>query len=422
MRIVVVGLGYVGVTTAACLSSQGHHVLGVDVNSEKVENVNAGLPPIMEPGIEEFIAKGVREGRLSASMALPPLDGVDLVIVCVGTPSAPDGSHNMSYIAESARQIAKAAVSEATATRMTVAFRSTFRPGTMEEMVTPIFREVLGEAFDARIELVYNPEFLRESTAVQDYFAPPKIVIGTVDGSTSDTMRRLNDGITAPVFETGFREAEITKFVDNSWHAVKVAFANEVGRVCAAYGVDAMTAHSIFIADTKLNISPYYMRPGGAFGGSCLPKDVRAMQHIAAVEGVEVGLIESLLVSNEAHKRFQLDRVTSRAPRGSRLLVAGLAFKAGTDDVRESPNVALVADLLELGYSVRVFDPGIRTSALVGQNLGYVLSTIPSLWELLIARDEIEPADFDLVVMNNATSQQLEGLEVPVLDLQTIAG
>jgi GDP-mannose 6-dehydrogenase len=419
LTIAIVGLGYVGATAAACLASQGHRVVGVDVNDEKVAKLNAGIAPIVEPGVDELIATATATGVLTARTSVPPLDDFDLVIVCVGTPSAVDGSHNMSFIAESARQIARAA-STGHGRRVTVAFRSTFRPGTMETLIAPLFREALGDDYEERIELVYNPEFLRESTAVQDYFRPPKIVVGTSRGSHSTTMAALHEGLDAPTFETGFREAEITKFVDNSWHAAKVAFANEVGRVATAYGVDADVVHSIFVSDTKLNISPYYTRPGGAFGGSCLPKDVRAMQYIAHLAGVSTGLIDSLIPSNEAHKDFQFRRVTELVSPGASVLVLGLAFKGGTDDMRESPNVSLVASLLTAGYEVRVFDPVVRTSSLVGQNLGQVMSDLPSLRELLVSEDQLDVSSFDLVVATNATAEQLDLTEARVLDLRTV--
>lgn len=419
LRIVVVGMGYVGVTAAACLASEGHTVIGVDVNEQKVATLQSGRSPIEEPGVEGLLGEAHSRGLFHASRDLPSLSDVDLVIVCVGTPSAADGSHNMGFIAESTRQIARA-LDAAPGRRVTVAYRSTFRPGTMEELISPIFRDVLGPRFDDGVELVYNPEFLRESSAISDYFAPPKIVLGTDRAMPSEIMRHLHRGLSAPVFETPFREAEITKFIDNSWHAAKVAFANEVGRICDAYGIDARVAHQVFVSDTKLNISPYYMRPGAPFGGSCLPKDVRAMQFIAADAGVEVELLNSLLRSNDSHREFQLHRVIARAPHGSRLLIAGLAFKAGTDDLRESPNVSLVSDLVKLGYQVRVFDPAVKPSALVGQNLGYVLTAIPRLRELLIEFGDIRPDDFDLVVANNSTAELLGELSTPQLNLAVI--
>lgn len=419
LRIAIVGLGYVGVTAAACLSSQGHTVFGVDVNEAKVSAINLGRSPIVEPGVAELIRSAVAEGRLSASSNLPDLAEIDLVIVCVGTPSAADGSHNMTFIAESARQIATAAA--ANSSRLTVAFRSTFRPGTSENLIVPIFDEAVGPDFAERIDLVYNPEFLRESTAVADYFHPPKIVVGTQGGRHSEVMATLHEGLDAPVFETGFREAEITKFVDNSWHAVKVAFANEVGRVCAAYDVDASIAHEIFISDTKLNISPYYTRPGGAFGGSCLPKDVRAMQSIARTANVEVQLLNSLLETNASHKAFQLNRVIEAATPGCSILLVGLAFKAGTDDMRESPNVDLAVGLVARGYEVRILDPFVHTSSLMGQNLGHVMTELPNLRALLIEEKDISSRDFDLVVLNNAPSDSLAFGTAPVLDLRRVA-
>lgn len=422
MKIVIVGLGYVGVTAAACISRQGHSVVGVDTNEQKVESINSGRAPITEPMVDEMIASAVHAGQLAASTHLPSLHDTDMVIVCVGTPSASDGSHNMGFIAESARQIAASVVTRNSGKDpIAVTFRSTFRPGTMESLIGPIFAEALGDSYADRVELIYNPEFLRESTAVSDYFAPPKIVIGTRNGELSQVMAELNSGIEAPTFYVPFREAEVTKFIDNTWHAVKVAFANEIGRVCSAHEVDADLAHAIFVSDTKLNISPYYTRPGGAFGGSCLPKDVRAMQFISRSAGVRTELIDSLLQSNDSHKAFQLDRVLSRVGGDSRILVAGLAFKAGTDDMRESPNVDLVSELLRRGHVVNVFDPEIQTSSLVGQNLGYVLTAIPNLREILVDGDTASRRDYDLVVINNATGEALPPIDAQVLDLRRVS-
>ncbi|MEM6825859.1 MAG: nucleotide sugar dehydrogenase, partial [Pseudomonadota bacterium] len=287
MKVVVFGLGYVGFTAMCCIASEGSTVVGIDVSERKVGEIRAKVPPIVEPGLEAMLAEGVEAGRITAATEIGShLDDADLAIVCVGTPSAQDGSHNMDYIANVSRQIAEA-VSRGGARQaaLSVAFRSTVRPGTMEELVWPIFRLVLGDAAERDVEIVYNPEFLREGSAVKDYFEPPKIVIGTKNGQPSVAMERLNANIDAPVFVVPYRESEITKFVDNTWHAVKVTFANEIGRACLNLGVSAKMVHEIFVSDTKLNVSPYYLRPGGAFGGSCLPKDVRALQHLAADSG-----------------------------------------------------------------------------------------------------------------------------------------
>jgi GDP-mannose 6-dehydrogenase len=292
VKVIIFGLGYVGFTAACCIARQGHEVIGVDVSARKVAEINDGIAPIVEPEVSDMLAEGLAAGRISARTEIgDALDGADIAIVCVGTPSAADGAHNMGYVADVSRQIARALVGVSRAKPLTVAYRSTFRPGTCEGLVQPIFDTILGEG--APVSIAYNPEFLREGSAVADYFAPPKIVIGTRDGQPDAAMEALHEGIEAPVFHVGYREAEITKFVDNTWHAVKVAFANEIGRTCLQLGISARQVHEIFVSDTKLNISPYYTRPGGAFGGSCLPKDVRALSHIAADTGTNLPLVDS---------------------------------------------------------------------------------------------------------------------------------
>jgi GDP-mannose 6-dehydrogenase len=408
MKVVIFGLGYVGCTSAACIASQGHHVVGVDVSEAKVARINAGDSPITEPGIDELIRTAHAEGRLRAvANAGQELTDADLAIVCVGTPSAPDGAHNMSYIAEVTRQIADA-VARHGAKGLAVAYRSTVRPGTMEELVMPIFSAALGARAEGLIEIVYNPEFLRESSAIYDFYNPPKIVIGTRDGRPNLAMEKLNEGLDAPVFRVGFREAEFTKFVDNSWHAIKVAFANEIGRLCYNQGISARQIHEIFIADTKLNISSYYMRPGGAFGGSCLPKDVRALQFISGDVGGGTHLLDSVIRSNEAHKHFQFEVATEGLATGARVLMVGLAFKAGTDDLRESPHIDLARKLLRAGYDLSIYDPNVDATQLVGQNLGYMYSQLPQLQSLLVSREVADAGGFDRVLLCNGVDKTLE--------------
>jgi GDP-mannose 6-dehydrogenase len=374
MQVVIFGLGYVGFTAACCIASEGHRVVGVDVSEKKVKTILEGTSPILEHGVDEMLRKGLADGLIHADTGINDhLDAADLAIVCVGTPSAPDGSHDMHYIVEVTRQIA-AAVDPNRATPLTVAFRSTIRPGTIEDLILPMFHARLGDATDRLVQVVYNPEFLRESSAVQDYFEPPKIVIGTVDGQPNAAMETLNANIEARTFFVGFPEAEFTKFVDNTWHAVKVSFANEIGRVCLALGIKATQVHEIFKSDTKLNISPYYTRPGGAFGGSCLPKDVRALQYIAADYGANTHLVDSLIRSNEAHKHRLYEYATEGLEPGAKVLLAGLAFKAGTDDLRESPNIDLARKLLAGGFDLDIYDPGIQAEKLIGANLGYAYS------------------------------------------------
>jgi GDP-mannose 6-dehydrogenase len=418
MQIVIFGLGYVGFTAACCIAAQGHTVIGVDVSRRKVDEINAGKSPIVEPLVDDMLAEALAAGRLSARTEIgDALDAADLAIVCVGTPSAADGAHNMGYVADVSRQIARAISGVSRAKPLTVAYRSTFRPGTCEELVQPIFDSILGQGARDAVALVYNPEFLREGTAVKDYFEPPKIVIGTADGQPDAAMEALHEGIEAPVFHVRFREAEITKFVDNTWHAVKVAFANEVGRACLALGVSAAQVHEIFVSDTKLNISPYYMRPGGAFGGSCLPKDVRALAHIAADTGTNLPLVDSLLRSNEAHKHRLFEYAAEGLAPGARVLMVGLAFKAGTDDLRESPNVDLARKLLAAGFELEIYDPAIRADMLVGANLGYAYSQLPQLERLLVGKGRAEAGGYARVIANNATIRELDLGAAEIRDL-----
>jgi len=416
MKVAIFGVGYVGLTSAACLINDGHDVVGIDVSDAKIAMINAGKSPIFEPGLEELLAKGVAEGRLAAYREIGDrLEGTDLAIVCVGTPSAADGSHNMTYIAEVSRQIAQAAARMGTRARpLTVMYRSTMRPGSIDRLIAPIFRAQLGD--DAgKVELVYNPEFLRESTALKDYYAPPKIVVGTQDGQPSAVVDELYAGIDAKRFYVRYREAEITKFVDNSFHALKVAFANEIGRVCAAEGVSAKTVHEIFISDTKLNISPYYLRPGGAFGGSCLPKDVRALTYLSNETGAESFVLDAILRSNEAHKRFIFEFATRDLPKGARVLLNGLAFKANSDDLRESPYVDLARRLLNAEFELSIWDPQLEPAALTGQNLGYSFAHLPEMTSLLLRdREALAAKGFAAIIdtRGDAAALGLEGVRI----------
>lgn len=420
MKITVFGLGYVGMTSAACLARKGHDVIGVDISEEKIATVNAGRSPIAEPGLADLVKQAVDEGRLKAAKdSAAAILASEMAIVCVGTPSLPDGSHNMSFIAEVSRQIARQ-LDRARSNPLTVVYRSTFRPGTMEELIQPVFEQTLKNRID-RVELVYNPEFLREASAVEDYFNPPKIVVGTKDGKLCLKLDIINTDLKAPLFCTRYREAELTKFVDNSFHAVKVAFANEVGRVCQRLGVSAKTVHEIFVSDTKLNISPRYFRPGGAFGGSCLPKDIRALQHIADDAGAHTHLVNSLLRSNEAHKNFLFELCTRDLAPGAKVLMIGLAFKADSDDVRESPNIDLARKLLQANFALSIYDPHLEPAKLLGQNLGYAFSNLPTLRKLLIPKTTTETESFDLVIDNRGWANELSLRAARIVDINTLA-
>ncbi len=421
MKIAVFGLGYVGFTTLCCLAHQGHEVVGFDVNGRKVAGVNSGIAPIIEPGLSEMLLRGLADRRISAFVEVEHrLEDCDVAIVCVGTPSGPDGAHDLRFVTEVSKEIALHLGRDG-AKPLTVVYRSTVRPGTMEGLIAPIFAGVLGDP-TGRVKLAYCPEFLRESSAVNDYFRPPKVVIGTQDGEPNPAIDELFADLEAPRFVTRFAEAEMTKFVDNSWHAMKVAFANEIGRIGLQLGVDPAKVHDIFVSDTKLNISPYYLRPGGAFGGSCLPKDVRALQNIVADCGVNAPLIDSLLRSNDAHKYCLFQFATKGLRPGASVLLAGLAFKAGTDDLRESPNIDLARSLLRERYRLSIFDPAIDAGKLVGANLGYAWSWLPQFATLLVTKKQAEGRRYDRVIFANRTSRLLSfSTAQSVVDLDALA-
>lgn len=421
MKVAIFGLGYVGCTAAGCITKQGHEVVGVDVSADKIDAINSGRSPVREPGLDDLISQAQAKGLLRATQNIgDELDECDIAIVCVGTPSGVDGAHNMSYIAQVTRSIADA-IKDDRKSPLTVAFRSTMRPGSIEQIILPIFQARFGDRTPDLVELAYNPEFLREATAIEDYFAPPKIVIGTLDGKPSANMDKLHEGIEAPIFHTGMREAEVTKFVDNTWHAVKVAFANEIGRVCQNLDISAKKVHEIFVSDTKLNISPYYTRPGGPFGGSCLPKDVRALQHIAADIGANTHLVDSLIRTNEAHKHHQFSKATEGLEKGARVLLVGLSFKVDTDDLRESPAVDMARKLLDAGFDLDVFDSGLEPKNLVGQNLGYAFSYLPTIEGLLVDKQTAEAGGYARVISTNRLVDTLDLGAVDLVDVSAIA-
>ena len=331
LRLSVFGLGYVGCVSAACLADRGHLVLGVDANPQKTEFIADGRSPIVEERIGDLIADAVASGRLQVrDTAAAAVHDSDISIVCVGTPSGPGGGLSTEYLERASEQIG-AALADKTDWHVVV-YRSTMVPGTCENILIPLLEKASGKRVGVDFGVCLNPEFLRESTSVADFLDPPKTVVGQSDERSGALVMGLYEGLPGPRFQVPIAVAEMTKYVDNSFHALKVTFGNEIGAVAGALGLDSHAVMDIFLADTKLNISTAYLRPGFAFGGSCLPKDVRALTHTASRLDVDVPVLNNVLASNESHLRRALDMITAQHKR--RIGIFGLSFKAGTDDLR----------------------------------------------------------------------------------------
>jgi GDP-mannose 6-dehydrogenase len=424
LAIGILGLGYVGTTTAACLARDGHRILGVDINPEKVAAIAQGRSPVVEPGVEALLKAAVRAGRLTALSDIgPALDQLDMVMVCVGTPSRLDGRLDLSHLLEVTRQLGRALRSRVAGRPLLLVYRSTVPPGTMERLVLPALERASGEAVGERYEVVFAPEFLREGSAIADYDRPPKIVLGERRQGVSQRLFGIWEHLDAPVFEVPFAVAEMVKFVDNCFHALKVAFANEIGRICVSRGIDPQAVADIFLADTKLNISPLYLRPGGPYGGSCLPKDLAAMLALAREAGLAVPVLAGTQESNALHLAWITARIHTLAPPPGPVLLAGLSFKAGTDDLRNSPWLELAERLLDAGYDLRVHDPDLDPDRLVGVNFALALEH----GELLRARLAEDPKTAMAGVRLVVLGKPLAGLsghlppDVPVFDLTRLS-
>lgn len=381
MRVSVFGLGYVGTVSAACLARDGHSVIGVDPNPTKVKLINAGQSPIIEKDVGEVIADVVKSGRLRATDSSD--EGVqesDLSLVCVGTPSQANGSLNLEYVTGVCRQIGRAI--RAKQGHHVVVMRSTVLPGTMHEVVIPTLEEASGKRAGNGFGVCNNPEFLREGTAVHDFYNPPKTVIGETDAASGSQLLALYDRLSAPVVRTDVATAEMVKYVDNVWHALKVGFANEIGNLCKAVGVDGHSVMDIFCKDTKLNLSSYYLKPGFSFGGSCLPKDVRALTYRARSLDLETPILSAILPSNDLQTQRGLDLVMKQP--GKSVGVLGFSFKAGTDDLRESPIVELIERLIGKGYDVVLFDRNVNLAKLMGANQEFITKHIPHIARLMV--------------------------------------
>ena len=380
MRISIFGLGYVGSVSAACLARNGHTLIGIDADRTKVDLINQGASPIIEPGLRELLSELSKSGRLRATTDVEDaVLNTDVSFICVGTPSRDNGSLNLDYVKRVCEQIGKA-LAEKSAFHVVVA-RSTMLPGTVRSLVIPTLEKAAGKPVGSTYGVCVNPEFLREGTAIFDYDNPPKTVIGATDDASMEIVKSIYDHLPAPLVETLIEVAEAVKYTDNAWHAVKVNFANEIGAICDSVGVDGQAVMDVFCKDQKLNISTAYLRPGLAFGGSCLPKDVRALTHLARSMDVDVPMLSNVLAANERQIERALKRV--EAHKHKRIGMLGLSFKAGTDDLRESPIVRMVEHLHGKGYDIRIFDPYVSIAAVKGANREYILNMIPHIHKML---------------------------------------
>lgn len=398
MRISIFGLGYVGTVSAACLATDGHQVLGVDPVAEKVDLINRGLSPIVEAEIGEIIESTVREGSLRATQdPLAAVHGTDLSFVCVGTPSQPNGNLDLRFIRRICEQIGHALQTKAD--RHTVILRSTILPGTMKKVVIPTLEECSGRKAGIDFGVCYNPEFLREGSAVKDFRFPPKTVIGESDRASGDILSVLYVALDAPLMRTDLETAEMVKYVDNSWHALKIGFANEIGNICKSSGIDAHAVMNIFCQDRKLNISSAYLMPGFAFGGSCLPKDLRALSYHAKTLDLQLPILSAVLPSNEMQIARGLQLIIENGH--TRVGVLGFSFKAGTDDLRESPVIEVIERLIGKGYDLSIYDRNVNMASLVGANRDFILNRIPHISRLMVQSVQAVLQHAQTVVIGN---------------------
>ncbi|WP_439622317.1 nucleotide sugar dehydrogenase [Shinella sp.] len=397
MKISLFGLGYVGAVTAACLSRDGHEVIGVDNQQLKVDIINSGNSPVVEEGVGELIRAGIENGRLRATTNVEEaVNATDMSLICVGTPSRKNGSLDTDIVLRVCQEIGAAVARKKRP--HTVVIRSTVLPGTMRNLIIPTLREHAGS--EAQLSIGNNPEFLREASAVYDYDNPPKIVAGGEDEAVAAQIASIYDGIEAPRFLTSVDVAELVKYADNAWHAVKVAFGNEIGNIGKAVGVDSHEVMKIFCKDEKLNISPRYLMPGFAFGGSCLPKDVRALSYKGRELDLELPLLNSLLRSNEEQVARAFDEIMAYGKR--KISIFGISFKSGTDDLRESPLVTLVERLLGKGMDILIYDRFVNFARLYGANRDHILNVIPHISSILVDDFDRVAAHGDVLIVGNS--------------------
>jgi GDP-mannose 6-dehydrogenase len=417
MDIAILGLGYVGAVSLACLARDGHRVVGVDIEPAKLDLIRRGRTPVVEEGMVELMEQTVATGRVSVTDdARRALLATDLSLVCVGTPSAPNGSQDQSAILRLAHDIG-AALRERT-TPHVVVFRSTLVPGTVEEVLRPIIERESGKRDGADFHLCFQPEFLREGSSIRDYDNPPFTIVGASAQAPVERLRELFGHLPCEFIATSIRAAETVKYCCNNFHALKITFANETARLCEALGVDAFEVMDLVCKDRQLNISPAYLRPGFAFGGSCLPKDLRATLHLARQRDVELPMLSAIMPSNRVHIDRAIEKIAASGKR--RIGLIGLSFKTGTDDLRESPLVLLAEHCIGKGLSVLVYDPEVHLSNLLGANRRFIEERVPHLGQLLRSELADVVAPSELIVVGSTDANVVAGLAQHVRPDQTV--
>ena len=402
MKVSIFGLGYVGTVSAGCLAKEGHQVIGVDPVGTKVDLINTGKSPIIEKDIDEIIAEAVRKDRLRATEdSVQAIRDTELSFVCVGTPSQINGNLDLTHVRHVCEQIGQAL--KCKLARHTVVIRSTILPGTMRRVVIPVLEETSGKKAGIDFGICNNPEFLREGTAVMDFDSPCKTVIGELDRASGDTLAALYAKLDAPLVRTEIETAEMIKYIDNSWHALKIGFANEIGNLCRSFSVDAHRAMEIFCLDRKLNISSAYLKPGFAFGGSCLPKDLRALAYSAKRHDLDLPILNSILPSNELQVARGLKLIMEKGHK--RIGILGFSFKEGTDDLRESPMIEIIERLTGKGYDVRIYDKNVQVARLVGANRDFILNRIPHISRLMVDNIDAVLQHAETIVIGNKSTE-----------------
>jgi GDP-mannose 6-dehydrogenase len=400
MNISIFGLGYIGCVTAACLAKDGNQVIGVDVNPLKVELVASGRSPIIEPGLNELIEQFVGDKKLQVSVDVQAaIQNSNISLICVGTPSNDNGSLKLDYVKKVCAEIGEALAKKSD--YHVVVVRSTVLPGTVEDLLIPILEQYSGKKAGMDFGVCMNPEFLREGSAIRDYYKPSYVVIGELDQRSGDLLGPLYACIDAPAFRVPIRTAEMVKYVSNAYHALKIVFANEVGNLSRAQGIDGQRVMEIFCADTQLNISTTYLKPGYAFGGSCLPKDVRALLYRAKELDVDCAVLGSVLPSNQKQIDLSVKMVEKTGKKKVGFL--GLSFKPDTDDLRESPAVILAETLLGKGYGIKIYDDKVELSRLIGANKVFLESELPHIASLMCSSMEELISQSDVVVITNGS-------------------